>query len=404
MRTLDPIKITQIPIALSSGNDINEELEKTILSWGVDYSRFDKNGDKFNLTESNKPHLEDIINSGEVIGFRDGDGVIGFCVSEGIHYFSDKELSEQFGIKHDSNKYNANGSMVINTGKSKFIFEVEDIDREYLAVTNKLLKNINNSIKDRDIDSLTGLYRREKFEKDAKKVISKAVKRDNSNVAMLFFDIDHFKSVNDTYGHPDGDKILSTIGKYMSGSVRPDSDVVGRYGGEELVCLLSDVTEKSAEHIANRMRMDIAELDVKPKVTVSIGVDISTDYVTGILYGGKSTDAFKHYILFDEIRDVDQNLVKKYGSKEELILRFEYIRKFTEKWDDLPKKYDSATLKSAFTKSDDVRVLCEDLGIAMLIKHADTALYEAKDTGRNKVVMYNDNLSVKEINDDIIIL
>jgi diguanylate cyclase (GGDEF)-like protein len=89
-------------------------------------------------------------------------------------------------------------------------------------------------------------------------------------------DIDHFKRVNDTYGHPAGDMALRTIATLLTDGLRP-SDTLARYGGEEIVALLPETDENAALVIAERLRQSVASRrigdgEVTFAVTVSVGL------------------------------------------------------------------------------------------------------------------------------------
>ena len=91
-------------------------------------------------------------------------------------------------------------------------------------------------------------------------------------------DVDHFKDINDRYGHLAGDRVLVTVGKSIKEPLRPN-DMVARYGGEEFSVLLPETTVDNAVAIAERLRVRVSQADPGtlqehrlPKVTVSIGV------------------------------------------------------------------------------------------------------------------------------------
>ena len=90
--------------------------------------------------------------------------------------------------------------------------------------------------------------------------------------SVLFFDIDHFKNINDTYGHDFGDFVLKEIGKILKSSFRK-SDIIGRWGGEEFVIILPNTDYKTAMRVAEKLRKDIENHNFdNVKVTISIGV------------------------------------------------------------------------------------------------------------------------------------
>jgi diguanylate cyclase (GGDEF)-like protein len=93
----------------------------------------------------------------------------------------------------------------------------------------------------------------------------------------LMLDIDHFKKVNDTYGHLAGDECLLQVAQAIDGMLNRPSDVVARYGGEEFIIILPYVTAENARHVADQIRSGLAEHGFtgdghKLGITVSIGV------------------------------------------------------------------------------------------------------------------------------------
>jgi diguanylate cyclase (GGDEF)-like protein len=93
-------------------------------------------------------------------------------------------------------------------------------------------------------------------------------------LACLMVDVDHFKKVNDTYGHPAGDQVLVGVAQAMAGTVRI-TDMAGRYGGEEFMVILPETREGDARIVGERIRRAIATLPRapdRPEVTASIGI------------------------------------------------------------------------------------------------------------------------------------
>ncbi|WP_070328561.1 GGDEF domain-containing protein [Exiguobacterium aurantiacum] len=130
-------------------------------------------------------------------------------------------------------------------------------------------------------DALTGLGNRRRFEEEMKRV-DEEVFSSPYDITLLLLDIDHFKSVNDTYGHDAGDAILIELGKRLTETARTD-DMVCRHGGEEFSVLLSDCNLSQGFVIANRYLRQIAESpfllpDGKQlNITVSIGVTSTSE-------------------------------------------------------------------------------------------------------------------------------
>jgi len=106
-------------------------------------------------------------------------------------------------------------------------------------------------------DGLTGLYNRAFFDQAFTEKILQA-KRKGAPLSLILFDIDHFKNVNDTYGHQAGDKVLAGVANVLSGRMRP-TDITARYGGEEFVLLLPDTDAPGAAVVAERLRRRLAD-------------------------------------------------------------------------------------------------------------------------------------------------
>lgn len=124
-------------------------------------------------------------------------------------------------------------------------------------------------------DGLTGLTNHRSFQ-DRLSQIHDLAERTGQKYALILTDIDHFKKVNDTYGHPVGDQVLRRVADVFRGRARK-VDVVARYGGEEFVLVLPDTSGEGAEHFANQLRQEIGELCMTSeqgsfKVTISMGV------------------------------------------------------------------------------------------------------------------------------------
>ncbi|WP_131193761.1 GGDEF domain-containing protein [Lichenihabitans psoromatis] len=125
-----------------------------------------------------------------------------------------------------------------------------------------------------DTDPLTGLLNRRSFLMHADDAMLHHDRHQRS-LSILVADIDVFKRVNDSYGHPAGDEVIRQVGFLLEAGVR-SSDKVARFGGEEFVILLRDADEDQARHLAERMRLAVraavihhAGLEIR--VTISIG-------------------------------------------------------------------------------------------------------------------------------------
>ncbi len=125
-------------------------------------------------------------------------------------------------------------------------------------------------------DALTGLINRGTLDKELEKVCSQT---QNKSTALLLFDLDHFKNLNDRLGHLIGDKVLQYFSSLLIEHAG-DQHLAARFGGEEMVMILYDVSQQKAVEIANKVRTELAGSHLKHKkddqpigqVTVSIGV------------------------------------------------------------------------------------------------------------------------------------
>ncbi len=215
----------------------------------------------------------------------------------------------------------------LNIGASDYILKPFD-QSELLARMNVFLKiqELQNELKEKNAlleklsitDELTGLYNRRYFYDHINMQVALA-KRYNYQIGCLLIDIDHFKNINDTYGHDVGDKTLKGLAALMKGKMR-EGEILARFGGEEFIICLCRADEKGAISAAERMRKAVADANlsgdsgVSLKTTISIGIAIYPD---------------KNLKNFDEI-----------------------------------------------------------------IKAADEALYHAKKSGRNKVVVYSESIGL----------
>jgi two-component system, cell cycle response regulator len=124
-------------------------------------------------------------------------------------------------------------------------------------------------------DRLTGVFNRHFLDERLLSEISYA-QRHKTTLTVLFIDADHFKRVNDTYGHGTGDEVLKQIANVLSRIIRTE-DVVARYGGEEFVVVVRGIAAVGVLAVAERLRTGVEELQIRVEgkrlpVTVSIGV------------------------------------------------------------------------------------------------------------------------------------
>lgn len=205
-------------------------------------------------------------------------------------------------------------------GVGKIIVNIMEDNIKLKERIEELEGQIHNLEKDLIHDNLTSLKTRAFFEEETNVYINQISATEShsrknwfgfKNLSILFFDIDHFKKINDTYGHSVGDAVLRKVAETIKSSVR-EGDTVSRWGGEEMVASLLGANETDAKSKAEEIRKNIENLkfDEAPDLHVTISTGLST---------------FSH----------GDNLEK-------------------------------------------------------LVKNADQALYKAKETGRNKVVVFSE--------------
>ncbi|MGN0144316.1 MAG: tetratricopeptide repeat-containing diguanylate cyclase, partial [Clostridium sp.] len=128
------------------------------------------------------------------------------------------------------------------------------------------------------LDKLTSTYNRKYLEESLLFLLDSS-QAEHSRFALIMFDIDDFKGVNDKYGHQIGDKVLIKLTKEVKKTINKN-DIIGRYGGEEFIVLIQNVDKIKAVNMAERIRRNVEEAKIlgeKRKVTISLGVAISSD-------------------------------------------------------------------------------------------------------------------------------
>jgi diguanylate cyclase len=151
------------------------------------------------------------------------------------------------------------------------VYDVTDVAMSKQAITaaNAKLERLSRT------DRLTGLNNRGYWE-ECLVAEFRRFARTGQKATLVMFDIDHFKKVNDTHGHPAGDAVICTISKLLAKCMR-DTDIGGRYGGEEFAVVLVDTDAASALYFAERLRKIVQATVVRHEqkeiaITISLGV------------------------------------------------------------------------------------------------------------------------------------
>jgi len=178
----------------------------------------------------------------------------------------------QFNMPEDKH-YNANISPLLGDKQNLqgYIIIIQDVT-ESVRMTHKLEEIAYT-------DALTGINNRQHFMSLAEAQFER-VKRIKNSVYIVMFDVDLFKKINDTYGHIVGDKTLRCIADRIRNTIRP-YDLFGRYGGEEFILLISDISEADIKSQVERMRTKICETpmifdELELTVSASFGVARAT--------------------------------------------------------------------------------------------------------------------------------
>lgn len=151
------------------------------------------------------------------------------------------------------------------------VYDVTDeaVSRQSAAALNDKLEKISR------VDGLTGLFNRRYWEEQFSQEFKRS-KRNDMPASVVMLDIDHFKKVNDTFGHLCGDQVIKALAKVIKKSIR-ETDVAGRYGGEEFAIILPDTVASNARMVAERIRR-LSEAFIlnyegqEIKFTVSLGI------------------------------------------------------------------------------------------------------------------------------------
>ena len=148
--------------------------------------------------------------------------------------------------------------------------------RESAGKIEALERNLEEAIRDASLDGLSGVANRKTFDATIRKTAAEAMNT-GDDLSLLMIDIDHFKRVNDTWGHQTGDSVLRHLAKTVQKAVR-GGDHVARYGGEEFAVILPRTNAGAALNVAQNIRQALARepllLDLNPPmtpITVSIG-------------------------------------------------------------------------------------------------------------------------------------
>jgi diguanylate cyclase (GGDEF)-like protein len=149
---------------------------------------------------------------------------------------------------------------------------IENLINQYAEIYLQLDKTKNELELLSITDNLTGIFNRRKCYDVLKYEIEKNL-RDNHPIGLLMFDIDHFKNVNDTYGHDEGDRVLIEVSSAVQNIIRP-YDTFARWGGEEFMMILPSIDMKDLIHKAEEIRKTVEthDFNLRKPITISVGI------------------------------------------------------------------------------------------------------------------------------------
>ncbi len=231
------------------------------------------------LSEEKKKQWFSLINNNEEIASLKGPAVV-----KSLFTIENKPVIAWPMII--DNQLNSCTFLVVEPEYSRIYVEEGELFIPHLKLGTKRIMLFSELKEKARVDGLTGLYLKRYFLGKLYSEIERA-KRYKNDFYLMMLDIDHFKNINDTYGHLIGDEVLVATAKTISSSVRK-SDIVGRYGGEEFIIILPAITQDKVLEIAENIRKNLKNISFtgnnKPFfVTISIGIskyDKGTDIDT----------------------------------------------------------------------------------------------------------------------------
>lgn len=241
-------------------------------------------------------------------------------------------------------------------------------------------------------DALTGLYNRKFMEMALRDTVTTA-KKNQFFLSMMMLDIDHFKNINDTYGHQVGDEVLKRVAHELQMGIRK-SDVVARYGGEEMIGILVGTSSKDALLVAEKTRQRIADIQF-----FAVPIQKKADDTHFMLVEVEHNQEVR-CLLFPQT-DADANATVESQWAENIWMskiRADLVEK-SKNPDAVPSlpmapisitaSFGISTYPDDFTLSSKGNALLESTSEEdLMIYMADKALYKAKKSGRNKTLTY----------------
>ncbi|GHE94677.1 sensor domain-containing diguanylate cyclase [Thalassotalea profundi] len=203
-----------------------------------------------------------IVDRGKAIEFNQ-DGSVARMI--GAHHNIDKQKSIELEYSHQ-NQLLKEGNLTLEKIVRK---KAEQLEKKNKLLEKKLIeiKSISN------IDSLTKVANRNKFENELEQEVLRA-NRYHHALSLVIFDIDHFKEINDSYGHKVGDRILCHLSELVSANIR-DVDLLARWGGDEFVIIFPELCREKAHIACEKLKALINENKMSDDISVSCSFGVS---------------------------------------------------------------------------------------------------------------------------------
>ncbi len=187
-----------------------------------------------------------------------------------------KHLWDEIGAHRQAMKQTLGRDVGIPVATHDYLTNIANLMKSVTVIEESKMASLTNVA---TRDGLTGLFDQATFKYRLKEELERQV-RYGGALSLLMFDLDHFKKLNDTYGHAEGDRVLKGVADVIRSQVRM-LDVAARYGGEEFAVILPTVDTAGALLFANRLREAIFKAFESEEYTVSMSGGICTNLETG---------------------------------------------------------------------------------------------------------------------------
>jgi diguanylate cyclase (GGDEF)-like protein len=148
-------------------------------------------------------------------------------------------------------------AVVTHCGEMRCAFMLDKVSQKIAQKLNRVVDDLSKKTIESITDGLTNIYNRSFFEERLRQEIE-AAQKEKKDLGLIMIDLDHFKQLNDTFGHVCGDDALRTVAKALKSSISP-TDIPGRYGGDEFVIALPGRNPEACAMLAERIRFSVRE-------------------------------------------------------------------------------------------------------------------------------------------------